>query len=498
MSHKQQVVNIDESDMSTVCAQSKRGSDGGSEVDARTGGGPCSCGKNCCMCCNCCFQWRSLVILGGFLLMGSLPSVMLQPIMPEMKKKYFGSDAKAAMFQSISDGTIALINTILCGAFAQLLDTIGRRPFFLAQAGFSLLNSILVLIFQHTPPVWMISMSFSRIVQGSFLLAWISDQYTPEQRPRAYAVNQAVGLFAVLPVLIVVASGLPHTILFAISVAVALITLIYAFFLIPESYPKPLRKKFNEFGITTFTNPFKTLKFLCVSRTIAAMSVILALAATAQIGTQEVTIYWVDSRVGYGPIDIAIGLAEMAILVPPGLIFILPILLRYLSPIMILMMSLTALCAAIVLIATIWAKWVMFAFVQPLLIVEVWAVPVIYSMMANSGGVADQARRMTAMQVVIDLCSAAGPLLFGIAYGELSGTMVLIPFGCCLLLCIISGFITMRLAKWYEIDILNKKGDEEEDSEKQKESENKPLLSEGAQRNDQDEEQRGDDLYKKE
>lgn len=460
-----QLVN-DDSDMSTVAGRSEaefrtpreKPHDGeellGGQIEYDpANGGACSCGKNCCLCCDCCFTWRSLVLLGGFALLIALPGVVISPILPKMKKEYFGSDAKAAMFQSISDGCIALINTILCGAYAQLLDTIGRKPFFIAAGVFAIVQMILILVFESIAPVWIIAGSLTRLVQGSYLLSWIADNYTPEQRPRAFAITQAIGIGCAIPAIAVTIAEPPKAILFGVGIALQVLSIIYAVFLIPESLPKKLRKPLSEFTIKTFTNPFGTLRYLCVSRCIAAMVSIVALAATAQIGTQEVTVFWVDERVGWGPIDIASNLLEMGIIVPIGLLVGMPIVLRYLSPIMVLFMALVGLSASIILIATIWAKWVMFAVITPLMIVEVWAVPIIYSMMANAGNPQDQAKRMTAMQVVIDLCGAIGPLLFGIAIGTLHGPWVIAPFMFCLLLCIISGFLTWKLAKWYEIDM---------------------------------------------
>lgn len=76
-------------------------------------------------------EWKAALSVMGLTVIAGATVNAVQPITPEMKKHYFGSDAKAAMVQSIIDCVVALLMLLSAGVYGRLLDSIGRRPFFL-------------------------------------------------------------------------------------------------------------------------------------------------------------------------------------------------------------------------------------------------------------------------------------------------------------------------------------------------------------------------------
>ena len=54
--------------------------------------------------------------------------------------------------------------------------------------------------------------------------------------------------------------------------------------------------------------------------------------------------------------------------------------------------------------------------------------PILNTMIVNIGHERDVGKRVTAMTAVSDFCNAAGPLIFGILYGELPDALIAMPF----------------------------------------------------------------------
>lgn len=413
---------------------------GASAARSVSGGSGCPCCG--CACCRCCGTYKYAMLVGVLVVFTSLPSILTQPIMPDIKRDYFGSDRKAGFVQSMVDCGVALLNTLFAVFYGRIMDAIGRKPFFVAQTGLGVVCFALLMVFPTNPVPFMAASAVRNLIQGSYMQAWLSDMSTADKRATFFAIAQAISTAVLLFALFVALLDVANEVFFGMALASSVVALLFAIFVLPESLPPERRQPLSTAGMR---NPFAGITILCKSRILLLSTGIIAIVAIADVGVGEVYMFYLNDRVGFGKKDRAFLFVEISVLAPIALVGVMPLMLRWLSPPFVLTTAVVANAAVMIIIATIWAKWPIFAFAAPVAALMQMAGPIMQTVITNAGDPADIAKRLTAMAAVGDLCQAIGPLVFGLMYGTLKGALATIPFFVSSGLCLVAAGLATLL-----------------------------------------------------
>jgi DHA1 family tetracycline resistance protein-like MFS transporter len=421
----------------------------------RHGGGGC-CGA-CRRCCGDVAKLGPAIRVGVFVFLTVLPAILAKPSLVEVKKDYFGSDKKAALVGSVIDACVATVNLFLAVLFGRALDAFGRRPFFLITGLLTVITYGLLAAFPETPIFFMGGQAMLGLVQGSYMTSYLADVASPEMRPKFFAVTAAVSTFVLIFGLFSALLDVSNRVTFLIGAAVAGAGLLYAFFAIPESLSEEKRTPMKAAGAF---NPLSGMGVLFRSRVLILCTIIIVVTKVADIGVGEVYGFYLNERVGFNKKDFGFLFAEVALVAPVALLVVMPLMLKYLSPSLVMCVALVANAAVAVMIATVWAKWPIFAFATPVAGVMLMISPIVQGIVTNAGSEADLAKRLTALVAVGDVCGAIAPLPFGVLYSQLHGEMAAIPFFVSAGLCCLSAYLSTRMSAAVELDVANEVMDE--------------------------------------
>ena len=373
----------------------------------------------------CCAKWKNTILLCIWIFLMASSNVVSQPFLITIKKDYFGTDQKAAMIQSIIQCTSAFLGIFIAPSYGKLMDSWGRRPFFLITSAGNCVVLALLYAFQHKIIVYMLASGVMSLMQSSFTLAFVSDSYSSKMRMRVFGIIAAIGNLSILIVVVAIALN-DSSVCMLIGLGFSVVALIYTFFVMPETLDQSLRVPIT--AETLKENPLKAVAHLRKSKVVLSLCAVVSCFLVAQVGTGDVYQFYLNQRLGFTPTDNAILLIEVAIVAPICLLVVLPLLLRYFSPQLTIMIALVMLIAELILIATIWAWWAIFAIVVPVAEITNILLPVVLGLLSAAGSKKDQGRRMAGFQAIMDLMDAIGPLLFGLLYGFLPPNLSFMPF----------------------------------------------------------------------
>jgi MFS family permease len=418
-------------------------------------------------------KYKFLMIVGLWVFLSNLQGLTM-PFLTKIKSDQLGGDQRAGEIQSIVACVGATVGMFTATVYGQLVDTLGRRPFFILASFVVAINSAMVAFLREHIIVSIIFSAFAGLVQQSYVNASIADVYSTKMRMKAMSILIAVSSFC--GVLIIITTFLDEDICAYIAFGSSIIMIIVSLF-IPETltiaqerrveverrllndsifrrqHPDALEpsdivaSEQSEIRIKC-ENPFAAMTHLVKSKVMLGAVTIFFFYMMAQVGTGDVYMFYLAERINFTEQDNAYVIVESAILQPLVLMVFLPIALKYISPVMIILFSLSMLIAELVTIATLWALWPVFAIGVPLVAFTQLLQPVLTGIVQNAGNERDQGRRMTGLQAFTDFADALGPLLFGLMFGKLDKALVFLPFVVCAGLVVIPVIISLRLNKW--------------------------------------------------
>lgn len=396
------------------------------------------------------------------------------PFLTKIKSDQLGGEQRAGEIVSIAAGTTAVVGIFTASLFGTLLDTYGRRPFFILASVLNLLVSALTTFLRDRIIVSIVVGSVAGLVQQSYLPAAIADAYSTKMRIRAVSIVIACGSLAALTMILT--SFISEDACFYIAFGSTIVSLAVSLF-IPETLTEALQRKrdveqkllLNNSIIDAppeeqrrCENPFAAMIHLCKSKVMLSCTAILFFYLMAQVGTGDVYMFYLAERVQFTAQDNAWVMIEAGVLQPLVLLVFVPLALKYVSPILLMLFALGMLIAELVLIATMWALWPVFALGVPIVAFTQVLQPVVLGIVQNSGDERDQGRRMSGLQAVMDLADGVGPLMFGLLFGNLKAALVFLPFVISAGLVVIPIALTFRLTRWIAEEEAKKNADANE------------------------------------
>jgi MFS transporter, DHA1 family, tetracycline resistance protein len=234
------------------------------------------------------------------------------PVLPALVGSLTGSQKDQALWYGVVTFTFSIANFFGSPILGALSDSYGRRPILLV--GFS----GLMLSFFNTALATSVGMLLAiRLVAGamqaniSVASAYVADITPPELRAKRFGMLGAMsGVGFILgPVIGGLLGSINLHLPFIVSGSLALLNLLYGFFVLPESLPKERRHAFD----WKAANPFSALRRLTQLQDAAPLAVVVAFSGLAQFILYTCWVLYSTFKFGWGPGDNGWALAAVGI-----------------------------------------------------------------------------------------------------------------------------------------------------------------------------------------
>ena len=225
---------------------------------------------------------------------------LIIPVLPSLVGEFTGNREAQSYWYGILTATYGVMQFVCAPLLGALSDRYGRRPVMLfAIAGLGL-DFLLMAVAPSL--VWLL---VARIIGGataanfSVANAYVADVSAPEARAKSMGmIGAAFGIgFIIGPVLGGVLGGIDLRLPFYVAASLALLNVLYGFFVLPESLPVERRAPFS----LAKANPFSALKGLVELRGVGGLVWVYAFTILAQFILHSTWVLFTTFRFGWGP-----------------------------------------------------------------------------------------------------------------------------------------------------------------------------------------------------
>ena len=334
---------------------------------------------------------------------------LIIPVLPALVGSFTGSQADQAYWFGATTFAFSLANFFGSPVIGGLSDQFGRRPVLLL--GFSAL-AMSFFVTALASALWMLIVVrlFSGAMQSnaSVANAYVADISAPEDRARRFGLLGA--MFGVGFILGPVIGGLLGAIdlrwPFFAAGTLALLNLVYGYFVLPESLPLEQRRAFG----WTSLNPVASLYDLSRLKGIGPLIAVICCSGLAQFILYTAWVLYTTFKFGWGPAEngwslLAVGL--MSALVQGVLLG--PLLKRY-SPQRLAIVGLISSTLAYLAWGAITEGWMMYAVVGANLL-GFTVTASIQSIISNAADASTQGRTLGAVSALNSLMAVIAPLI---------------------------------------------------------------------------------------
>jgi DHA1 family tetracycline resistance protein-like MFS transporter len=234
------------------------------------------------------------------------------PVLPALVGSFTGTQKDQALWFGAVTFTFSLANFFGSPILGALSDCYGRRPVLLM--GFC----GLMLSFFTTALATSVGMLLAiRVVAGgmqaniSVASAYVADITLPEQRAKRFGMLGAMtGVGFILgPVIGGLLGSIDLRLPFLVSGSLALLNLLYGYFVLPESLPLDRRHAFE----WRAANPFGSLRRLAALKDAAPLVFVVAFSGLAQFVLYTCWVLYTTFKFGWGPRENGWSLAAVGI-----------------------------------------------------------------------------------------------------------------------------------------------------------------------------------------
>jgi len=282
------------------------------------------------------------------------------PVLPALVGSMSGSQADQAFWYGVVTFAFGISNFFASPILGALSDAYGRRPVLLI--GFCGL-ALSFLATSLATSLWMLVAV--RLVSGamqanlSVANAYVADITPPEGRAKRFGMLGAMfGVGFILgPVMGGLLGAIDLRLPFQVAGSLALVNLLYGWFVLPESLPADRRRRFS----WKSANPVSALKGLAQLKGAGMLVAVIACAGLAQFVLYQCWVLYTTFKFGWGPLENGWSLAAVGVVsaVVQGLL--LGRLLRRFSPRRLAVMGLVSSTLAFVMWGAATEGWMMFA-----------------------------------------------------------------------------------------------------------------------------------------
>ena len=238
---------------------------------------------------------------------------LIVPVLPGLVGRFTGSQADQALWYGVVTLSFSLANFVASPILGALSDAHGRRPVLLV--GFC---GLALSFFATATATALWVLIAVRLVSGavqtnaSVCNAYVADISAPEQRAKRFGMLGAMfGVGFILgPVMGGLLGGIDLQLPFYAAGALALLNLVYGWFVLPESLPPERRKPFT----WRAANPVVALRSLAALKGVGSLAFALAFSFLAQFVLYTCWVLYSTFKFGWGPTENGWSLAAVGVM----------------------------------------------------------------------------------------------------------------------------------------------------------------------------------------
>ena len=239
---------------------------------------------------------------------------LIIPVLPLLVGTFTGSSADQTFWFGVTTFAFSIANFLTSPLLGALSDRHGRRPVLLL--GFCAL-ALSFLVTALATALWMLVVVrlFSGAMQSnaSVANAYVADITPPEGRAKRFGLLGAMfGLGFILgPVMGGLLGAIDLHLPFFAAGALALLNLLYGWFVLPESLPPGKRRRFE----WRSANPVTSLRALSQTQGVGLLVAVIACSGLAQFILYTTWVLYTTFKFGWGPLQngwslFAVGIAS--------------------------------------------------------------------------------------------------------------------------------------------------------------------------------------------
>ena len=287
---------------------------------------------------------------------------LIIPVLPALVGSFTGSQTDQAFWYGVVTFAFGFANFFASPILGALSDAHGRRPVLLV--GFCGL-ALSFLLTALATSLWMLVairvMSGAMQANMSVSNAYVADITPPEERAKRFGMLGAMfGIGFILgPVMGGLLGAIDLRLPFFAAGSLALVNLLYGWFVLPESLPADRRRAFSR----SSANPIRSLHGLAQLKGVGMLVAVIACSGLAQFVLYTTWVLYTTFKFGWGPLENGWSLAAVGIVsaIVQGLL--LGRLLRLFSPKRLAVLGLLSSTLAYLFWGAATEGWMMFAII---------------------------------------------------------------------------------------------------------------------------------------
>jgi DHA1 family tetracycline resistance protein-like MFS transporter len=334
---------------------------------------------------------------------------LIIPVLPALVGSFTGSQADQAFWYGAVAFAFGIANFFASPILGALSDRYGRRPVLLLGFCGLGLNFFATAL---APALWMLIVVRLQggAMQANLAIAnaYVADITAPEERAKRFGMLGAMmGLgFIVGPVMGGLLGAVDLRLPFFIAGGLALLNVLYGYFVLPESLPVERRRAFS----WKAAHPVASLRALTQLTSVGRMVAVVACSGLAQFVLYTTWVLYTTFKFGWGPLENGWSLAAVGIMSVIVQGVLLGGLIKRFGPQRLAVIGLVSSAAAYALWGAASQGWMMFA----VIFVNVFGVTVTASVQSIISGAADsrsQGQTMGAVNSLNSLMAVVAPVI---------------------------------------------------------------------------------------
>jgi len=334
---------------------------------------------------------------------------LIIPVLPALVGSFTGSQADQAFWYGVVTFAFGLANFFASPILGAISDGHGRRPVLLL--GFCGLALSFFLTALATA-LWMLIAV--RLVSGAMQAniavsnAYVADITPPEERARRFGMLGAMfGLGFILgPVTGGLLGAIDLRLPFVVAGSLALVNLLYGYFVLPESLPADRRRAFA----WSSANPLGALRGLAQLKGAGLLVAVIGCSGLAQFVLYTTWVLYTTFKFGWGPLENGWSLAAVGVVSAIVQGVLLGRLLRRFGPRRLAVLGLLSSALAYALWGAATEGWMMFAIIFLNLLGATVAAS-IQSIISSAADARSQGQALGAVSGLNSLMAVVAPLL---------------------------------------------------------------------------------------